>query len=373
VRIILRQEIPDDAILAHQWNELAQQMECPEVFYTHEWALAVSHAYHALLKPVLMLAYEGDSLVGVAALAVDSSRTKVVFLAGTTADYCDFVSAPQSRIKFVELVLQELRHLKIPAVFANLPADSATTAALDAVAHLSRYSMFSQPACCSAQVALSTPQQKEDVKRQVKGKQMLRRHLKTMAKAGPVEICHLKVWEDVAAALPAFEQAHISRFLDSGRVSNIASAQRRVFLAELARSLSRRGWFNLTCLKVGSEIAAWNYGFEFAGSWFWYQPTFNSRFREWYPGLCMLAKIVEEACERPEINRVDLGLGTEGYKQRFATASRQTLDVALTTSKARHLKEIVRYHTVSAIKSSPPLEHYMRRLLGRPRAGEVRA
>jgi CelD/BcsL family acetyltransferase involved in cellulose biosynthesis len=80
---------------------------------------------------------------------------------------------------------------------------------------------------------------------------------------------------------------------------------------------------------------------------------------------------VEEACERPEINRVDLGLGAESYKERFATGARQTLDVTITASTARHLKEIVRYRAASAIKSSPPLEHYIRRLLRRPSAREA--
>ena len=124
-------------------------------------------------------------------------------------------------------------------------------------------------------------------------------------------------------------------------------------------------------MNVGNDPVAWNYGFQFAGSWFWYMPAFDHAFRRYYPGLCLLAKIVEEACEKPEINRVDLGLGAEGYKERFATGARQTLDFTISASTARHLKEIVRYHAVSAIKSAPPLEHCVRRLLGRPSAGEA--
>ena len=200
---------------------------------------------------------------------------------------------------------------------------------------------------------------------------MLRRHLRSMAKIAPVEVRHLKSWEDIAAALPKFEQAHVARFLSTGRVSNLARAERRTFLAELANLLSGTGSITLTSLNVGEEPVAWNYGFQFAGSWFWYQPTFDFRFQRYYPGLCLLAKIVEEACDRPDLNRVDLGLGAEGYKERFATATRQTLHVTITASTARHLKEIVRYHAASAIKSSPPLEHYVRRLLGRTSAGEA--
>jgi CelD/BcsL family acetyltransferase involved in cellulose biosynthesis len=372
LRLALHREIPDDHVLARQWNELVWQMECPEVFYTYEWAQAVSRAYADSVTPLLMLAYEQDSLVGVAALAMDPSQKEASFLAGTTADYCDFISHPELRPKFVELVLSELQNLKIPLlVLANLPADSATSRALPLAAHEHEYSLFSRPASRCAQVLLSSPEQKESTKRSVLRKQMLRRHLKAMAKIAPVELRHLKSREDIAAALPNFEQAHVARFLSVGRVSNLARAERRAFLAELANLLSGSGWITLTSLNVGDEPVAWNYGFQFSGSWFWYQPTFESRFQRFYPGLCLLARIVEEACEKPEINRVDLGLGAEGYKERFATATRQTLHVTINASTARHVKEVVRYHAASVIKSSPPLEHYVRRLLGRTSAGEA--
>jgi len=368
----VHREIPDDDSLARQWNELVQQMQCPEVFYTYEWALALSRAYRASVTPLLMLAYEQDTIVGIAALAIDPPREEVTFIAGTTADYCDFVSHPELRSEFVTLVLSELRNLKVPQlVLANLPADSATSRALPVATHICDYSLFSRPAFRCAQVVLSSPEQKESTKQSVRRKQMLRRHLKAMSRIAPVELRHLKSWEGIAAALPKFEQAHIARFLSTGRVSNLVSEQRRSFLVELAKLLSGQGWITLTSLNVGDEPVAWNYGFQFAGSWFWYMPTFESGFQRYYPGLCLLARIVEEACERPEINRVDLGLGAEGYKERFATGARQTLDFTITASTARHLKEIVRYHAASAIKSSPPLEHCIRRLLGRPSAGEA--
>jgi CelD/BcsL family acetyltransferase involved in cellulose biosynthesis len=369
---VVHREIPDDDNLARQWNELVQQMECPEVFYTYEWALAVSRAYRASVTPLLMLAYEQDTIVGIAALAIDPLREAVTFIAGTTADYCDFVSHPELRSEFVALVLSELRNLRVPQlVLANLPADSATSRALALATHTYEYSLFSRPAFRCAQVVLSSPEQKESTKQSVQRKQMLRRHLKAMSKIGPVELCHLKSREGIAAALPRFEEAHIARFLSTGRVGNLVSEQRRNFLAELAKGLSGQGWITLTSLNVGKEPVAWNYGFQFAGSWFWYMPTFDSGFQRYYPGLCLLARIVEEACEKPEINRVDLGLGAEGYKERFATGARQTLDVTITASTAKHLKEIVRYHATSVIKSSPPLELLVRRLLGRPSSGEA--
>ena len=146
----------------------------------------------------------------------------------------------------------------------------------------------------------------------------------------------------------------------------------RTFLPALAELLSEAGWLVLTRLLAGDQPVAWNYGFQFAGSWFYYQPTFDARWRQFSPGFCLLTKMVEQACDNPEIHLLDLGLGEEGYKERFASAYRQTLHATITDSRAVRLRETVRYHAAAAVKSSPRLEHWVRRLVGRASAESVK-
>ena len=55
VRLVVLQEIPEDANLRQQWNALVQRVDQPQVFYTYEWSLAVQRAYHAMLRPLLFL------------------------------------------------------------------------------------------------------------------------------------------------------------------------------------------------------------------------------------------------------------------------------------------------------------------------------
>ncbi len=370
MRLISYNEIPEGEILARHWNELVRQMECPEIFYTYEWALAVNRAYRASSVPVLMLAYEQDSLVGVVALATDIARRRTFFLASTTADYCDFVSAPTRRSEFVDLVLGELRRCKMPALgAANVPADSATCQALKVAAGLHGLKTFSRPAYLCAQIALGSVAERQNVKNFVASRKAFRYSLKSLAKHGPIGVDHLQSDESIKGALPEFMQVHIARFSGAGRLSNLAQPQRQVFLAELARLLSAAGWITLTRLRVGDHSVAWNYGFKFSGSWFYYQPTFDSKWRQYSPGFCLLSKIVEAACDELEIGRVDMGLGAEGYKERFATGARQTLDFTMTASTVHYLREAARYHVVAAIKSSPSLEHSIRRALGRAPVG----
>ena len=374
MRISVHREIPEDEKLHDQWNALVQSMECPEVFYTFEWALAVDCAYHLSIKPLLLLAYDGGSLVGVAALATDKTEKQLTFLAGTTADYCDFICGPERRAEFVEAVFGELEKLHLPILrLANLPADSATSPILKSAAGKHGYLVFSRPAYQCARIALGSSEERQKLKQAVVKRKAFRYYLKGLEKSGPVRVDHLTQWNAVQKNLPRFVEAHVARFQAGGRASNLASAERQAFLSRLAEVLSGAGWFVLTRLLVGDEPVAWNYGFEFAGSWFYYQPTFNDRWRQFSPGFCLLTRMVEHACDNPAIHVLDLGLGEEGYKERFASGYRQTLHATITNSAAVRLRETVRYHAASAVKSSPRLEHWVRRLVGRASTENVKA
>jgi CelD/BcsL family acetyltransferase involved in cellulose biosynthesis len=366
LRIVLHREIPDDSNLRRQWNEVALRVEHPEVFYICEWALAVQSAYHASLKPLLLLGYEGDDLVGVAALATDPAERNISFLAANTADYCEFLSPPQRRADFVAAVFEELRKLgKMEIAFANLPADSKTPGALCAAAKKYGFHVYMRPAYLCAQVELGSGNQRQELKASLLGKKKLRRYLREMEREGPVTFAHLQSLDQIQAAFPAFADAHVARFRATGRVSSLTTVERRCFLEELAKQFSGTPVVTLSLLMIGSQPVAWNYGFQFHGSWFWYQPTFDSRQEENSPGHCLLSRIVIEACDMDGMNVVDLGLGAEGYKERFGNSARQTLYVTVTNSRLRHLRQVARYRTASILKQSPEVESFFRGVLSK--------
>lgn len=366
----MHRAIPQDQRLREQWNALVQEMERPEVFYTWEWAVAVAQAYRESMKPLLLLAHEGDILVGVVALAADNAEKEICFLSGNTADYCDFICLPARRAEFLEAVFKELTRLDLPMLrLANLPADSGTSGILNGAAGKHGYLVFSRPAYQCAQIALGSSAERQKLKQGVVKRKAFRYCLKGLEKTGAVTVDHLTQWNTIGANLPRFLEAHVARFRARGRASNLASAERQAFLTGLAELLSGAGWLVLTRLLVGDETAAWNYGFQFSGTWFYYQPTFDDRWRQFSPGFCLLTKMVAHACERPDLHRLDLGLGEEGYKERFATGYRPTLHATITNSQAVRFRETMRYHAASAVKASPRLEHWVRRLVGRPSAG----
>jgi CelD/BcsL family acetyltransferase involved in cellulose biosynthesis len=365
MRIVLHQDIPDDPLLQQQWNALVQEMERPEVFYTHQWALAAWRAFRQSLLPLLVLAYEGEKLTGVAALATDPAQKTASFLSATSADYCDLLSRPDHRAELLDAVLAELCRAGLPRiVLTSLPAESVTIKALRAAARNHGYRLFVRSTAVCAQVDLGSQEERFKLKAALGKKKIFRHSMNSLGREGPVSFSHLGTWEAIEPLLGSFSVAHVARFLAMGRISNVATAERRAFLSELARLLSESGWLVLSRMLVKDRPIAWNYGFQFQGSWFWYQPTFDTSYERLSPGYCLLSKIISEACDKPKMRVVDLGLGAEGYKERFANCARSTLHASFTKSLGQHAREIVRYHASEAVKSVPGVESAVRSFLG---------
>jgi len=379
LRLVLLREIPEDETLRRQWNALVDRVEQPQVFYTHEWALAVYRAYHATLHPLLFLAYDEQAydeqaydkhgaLRGVAALATDASGKEASFLCATTGDYCDVLSSVEDRAAFVDEVFGGIEKLGIAsAALANLPADSATVSAMRRAAANHHFHCFARTAYECCQVLLGSLERRGGEKPVLPRKKMLRRFVNAMGREAPVRLEHARSWSDVQPIFPEFARAHVARFLATGRVSNLARSERRVFLEELARLLSSSGWLVLTRMMTGTKAVAWNYGFQFHDTWFWYQPTFDSDLEKYSPGFCLLAKLIEEASENTALQVIDLGLGAEDYKERFANRTRKTLHVTLQTSAVRHFGAIARFRVATLVRTSPELESKVRSVAERLR------
>ena len=366
MRIAVLRQVPEDSSLKGQWNDIVLQMERAQVFYTCEWALAVQSAYQASVKPLLFLGYDGENLVGVASLCTDPSTQIVSFLAGTTADYCEFLSHPQRRAELVEGVFAELQQRRLGRlVLANLPADSATPAALRAAAKRHGFHVYIRPAYLCPQVELGSTAQRQELKKTVSGKRQLRRCLKALEGEGRVTCAYLRSWPQIQAALPAFVDAHVARFQAKQRVSFLSAPERRVLLEELARRLSSSGVMTFSTLLVDDRPIAWSFGFQFHESWFLYQTTFDASREENSPGYCLLGKILIEACDTGTFRRVDLGLGAEGYKEWFANSTRQTLYATLTTSYLRHLRTVARDRIAAQVQRYPKLEAAIRQTQAR--------
>ena len=357
-------EIPKEETLAREWDELVFEMEHPEVFYTYEWALAASEAFSSSIRPLLILIYERTSLLGVACLATALKATdRVFFLGDKTADYCDVVTRPAQKAKVLEKMLHELKRLNISEfVISNLPHTSQTREIIGLVAKRMGYHSVNGSKTVCPRVSLAEADERIAVKDSVNRKQSAQRHLAALTKIGDIDISHLRNWSEISRDLPCFFHQHIARFLATRRVSPFIKDERRLFLVKLAELLSAKGWMALSRLSVGKRGVAWNFGFEFGDKWFWYMPTFDIEYERFWPGELLLKSVLEQAVNSPHISTVDLGLGNEFYKKRFANTEEHICQMTLTDSAIRYVQVMSRAFVVKMIKRSASTEKVARKV-----------
>jgi CelD/BcsL family acetyltransferase involved in cellulose biosynthesis len=344
LRVTVLKEIPEDPALAEAWNTLVLAMDNPEVFLTYQWALAASRGFQQHLSTLLFLMYDFDQLVGVAALAVDPKAPRsAFFLTSSTADYCDIVSAPANRKAVLLALLEEIKSLGISdVVFANVPSNSATLQELPRVAGSHRFYVTSRTSYNCGVVQLGGEEQRETLLQSLASKGREKRALKRLTNLGAVKVIHLTEPEQIGTSLESIVSAQISRFLASNRVSPLVGSERRTFLRHLSDLLAHSGWLKISQLEIDGRPVAWNYGFRFGGSWFWYLPTFQMEYEHVSPGSCLLRLLVEEGAKDASLQWLDLGLGDEPYKDRFANKIRQTRYVHLSRGLPRHVVSAVR-------------------------------
>ena len=344
MRVTVLKEIPEDPDLSAAWNTLVLAMENPEVFFTYQWALAASRGFQKHLSTLLFLVYDFDQLAGVAALAIDPKAPRAAFfLTSSTADYCDIVSTPGNRRAVILALLEEIQKLGLhDLVLANVPANSATLQELPGVASSRRFYVTSRSAYSCGVVQLSSEGQRQTLLRSLSGKSREKRALKRLTTLGSVKVMHLTEPEQIGASLESIVSAQISRFLASNRVSPLVGPERRAFLQQLSDLLSQSGWLKISQLEIDGRPVAWNYGFRFGGSWFWYLPTFEMEYAHVSPGSCLLRLLVEEGAKDTSLRWLDLGLGEESYKDRFANEMRQTRYVRVSSSLPRHVVSVGR-------------------------------
>jgi CelD/BcsL family acetyltransferase involved in cellulose biosynthesis len=298
-----------------------------------------------------LLVYESGRLDGVAAMATNrESRDRAFFLSESTADYCDIVSEPEIRPAVLAAVLAEMQNRRVrDIVLANVPSESHTLRTIKEVADSHGFHLHERPAYDCRVISLRDEDQRHAVLQSVLRKEREKRGLNKLRQLGSIHITHLSKGQ-LEIALHSIFSAQISRFFATGRFSPLIREPRRCFLIELGRLLGSTGWLKVSQIEVNGRPVAWNYGFRFGDSWFWYLPTFDMQWEEWSPGTCLLRLLTEEACADSSVRRLDLGLGDEAYKDRFANSISSTRYLQLSGSIPGHLSTTVRHGLAAAAR-----------------------
>ena len=123
------------------------------------------------------------------------------------------------------------------------------------------------------------------------------------------------------AAMPQEDQYH-----GIDRRSIFASPAKRAFFEEIAQRFWGRGWLRVGVLELQGQLAAFRYGFRYAGKHFDYFTGFHRDYAKVSPGAVLLAQVIED-CFRQGMREVDFLRGTEPWKDVWTDRSRRNLRV----------------------------------------------
>jgi CelD/BcsL family acetyltransferase involved in cellulose biosynthesis len=120
--------------------------------------------------------------------------------------------------------------------------------------------------------------------------------------------------------------------------SSFAEDPLRRALTELS---VRRGWLRAYLLYIDEQPVAFWYGTAYRGVVHTGFTGYDPAYRDLSIGTYVLAKLIEEACEDPEITLLDHGFGDADYKRRLGDRSRLEEDVLVYAPAFKAIRENV--------------------------------
>jgi hypothetical protein len=160
--------------------------------------------------------------------------------------------------------------------------------------------------------------------------QSIRRHVQTAQRK--VGLVTETFCDDsrIRQLLPSLARLHVERWgVDDVKSAFLQPQRIRQYESAASRAM-------ITRVMAGEEMLGIHYGLVFDDTLLWHTPVINIAFLDFSP-LEVLMNAVAESCDNRGIGTIDLGLGDEGYKARFATDSRRVYEYIIPVSLKGYL------------------------------------
>ena len=314
------------------WRRLLKQSVSAVPFLTPEylaawWQTRGGGEWATESELVLIAAFEGDELVGVAPLFFADNREGIPSLmfigAVEVSDFLDFIVTPEKLPEFLSGLLDFLlKNEDLPAWEAldlyNLLDSSPTLAVLRSEAEKRGWAHEQTRLQPSPVVALPGDFETYLMSLDKKQRHEIRRKLRNAA-ADPVEP-GLYFVED-----PATLEAEVDAFLDmmaqDPEKQTFLTDPMRVHIHNTARVALENGWLQLSFYTLNGKKAAAHLSFLWENRIWLYNSGWEWEFRSYSPGWLLLANLLRWATEHG-ISAFDFMRGDEAYKYKFGGVNR---------------------------------------------------
>ncbi len=301
------------AVAPEVWSELAHGSPTDVVFTPQVWQVVWWANFGAGTPMVQVVRVDGRP-VAIASLFVDGDMA--FFVGAGASDYLDLVGdvADPAVLDAVLATTCETAPGLLGFQFHHVPDDSPTGSLLAEAAARRGWQVFDEGDLPAPFVGWAD----DDEWRVQAHRKSLRRAVNRFEREGELEVQRLRTTAEILPHLDEFFDQHVARWADRDTSPFVDERQRR-FYRDLATAAPP--WLRFTRVVWQDRLIAAHFGFSHRGRFLYYRPTIADDVAAWSPGAVLVRALLDEAHDEGA-NELDLGLGDEHYKDRYATGTR---------------------------------------------------
>ena len=329
-----------NALASYQdnWNHLLQKSASHVPFLTFDylkswWETRGGGEWPEDSQLILVTAFEGDTLVGIAPLFHTKNilgRSALMFVGAIeVSDFLDFIVPPENLQPFISGLLDFLLNENLPSWelldLYNILEESPTLAALKEEGlkcgwshqqvHLQPAPYIPLPGDFDEYLAGIDKKQRHEIRRKLRNVEQ------------DLAVADLYFTED-----PELLEQDINAFLDmmaqDPNKKEFLTAPMRQHLHNTARIAFEHGWLQMAFFTLDGNKAAANMSFKYNHRLWLYNSGWDWEYRDYSPGWILIAYLIKWA-NAHNIEEFDFMRGDEPYKYKFGGIDRNIYRVTL--------------------------------------------
>jgi len=321
------------------WNELLQRCEDNNVYLTWEWLFAHWSHYGQGSRLSILLVEDQGRVIGIAPLMCSTYgrwplRFKVLEnISVADTDYSGVILAERKEeavSALLEYIDEATRRDGVTVRLTQLPQGSRFLELLE-----KEYPRFSSSLVLDKRVMatcpyLPLPATWDEFFYSVRRKRRnnLRRALRALEKDFEVRFERATGGNDLKERVSELIDLHQRRWQGEGLRGTFASQQAREFYIDVAEEFCRRGWLDLSFMRVNGRAISAVYGLKYGGKFYYMLTAFDPAYADYSAGNVHIMRLIQDAIKRG-IREFDFVVGGGGYKFYWTQHARQNIGLVV--------------------------------------------
>jgi CelD/BcsL family acetyltransferase involved in cellulose biosynthesis len=320
-------DFPD---IRDEWLALEKDGHIPTIFQTYDWMETWWKHLGFRGRKLVLVAYDGNELIGIAPLYISKLSVKrvplfnVVRLIGAgESDYQAFILKGGREEVTLKELLDFLGRFKWDIFWlSDVHPETATNRLIPKILETAGYyyTLQQHTPCPYIHLPKTFEEYKKTLSRN--SRRNLTKFCNRVEMLDGIKYCKVQKAEDLKEAMETFFHLHQSRWQKLGQKGALAEKEVRIFHLEVASRLLR--YLDLRQLKLKDRAIAATYSYDFNGNREVYLPGMNMEFEYYSLGYVMMGYSIKDAiaCGLQEF---DFMRGDEEYKFHFTHTIRHNM------------------------------------------------